>query len=163
MRRFLSVVILYCLLLCGCSVLGERIKEPVTFYYLRSEYTFFAENGVFVPEEREASGHRDDLGYLLKLYLMGPADDELASPLPRGTRITGVERTDSAITIQLSDNTLGMSDVDFSLAAGCLSLTCFDITQTDSVTVTCAERSVTMSRDNLILYDSNSSTMEETK
>ncbi len=60
------------------------MKNPVTFYYPRREYQYGAEDGVISSEQREASGHADDLHYLLSLYLIGPSSDELVSPPAMG-------------------------------------------------------------------------------
>ena len=150
-------------MLSGCGFFAERIKEPVTFYYIRARYQ---EDMVSVieSEEREASGHREDLSYLLKLYLMGPADDELKSPLPRGAKILSVERSGSGILIQLTDITNAMSDAEFSLACACLSLTCLGLTDAHTVTVSSGEWNITMGRDTLTLSDSsNAASMEETQ
>ena len=87
MKRFFCLLLCLCLFLPGCS--GELMKNPVTFYYPRREYRYGAEDGVISSEQREASGHANDLRYLLSLYLIGPSSDELVSPLPWGTRLLG--------------------------------------------------------------------------
>ncbi|MEE0110748.1 MAG: hypothetical protein UEP57_07695 [Oscillospiraceae bacterium] len=162
MKRCFCLFLILCLLLSGCGILGERIKEPVTFYYLRSEYQYGTQDAVISSEEREASGHLEDLSYLLALYLMGPADEELKSPLPHGTNIFSAEQSASVITLRLSDTAKTMTDTEFSLACACLSLTCLDLTDAKSVTIISGDRIVTMSRDTLTLYDS-SPAAEETK
>ena len=148
MKRFFCLLLCLCLFLPGCS--GELMKNPVTFYYPRREYQYGAEDGVISGEQREASGHADDLHYLLSLYLIGPSSDELVSPLPWGTRLLGVNRQDGTITLELTDT--------------CLTMTNLSITGGDEVTITSGSRSVTMSRDSLTLIDdSTASTTEETK
>ena len=59
MKRFFCLLLCLCLFLPGCS--GELMKNPVTFYYPRREYQYGAEDGVISSEQREASGHADDL------------------------------------------------------------------------------------------------------
>lgn len=161
MKRFFSLILILSLSLSGCSIFGERFKEPVTFYYLRSEYQYFSQNGVIASEEREASGHRDDLSYLLALYLMGPADEELVSPLPRGTRIFKAEQAEDGIHLHLSDTAATMDDTEFALACACLSMTCLDMTDSNSVTIDSGERSMTMLRDTLLLNDSRTTAATE--
>ncbi len=155
MKRILALILVFVLMLCGCSSSGERIKEPVTFYYLNGEYAYFSEEGVLVPEIREASGHRDNLSYLMALYLVGPSQDDLVSPLPRGTRIYFSEQTQDTITLKLSDTANTLSDIDFSLACACLSLTCLDLADVETVTVISGERTLSMNAKGLVLYDSN--------
>ena len=35
MRRAFCLILAVCLLISGCSLSGERMREPVTFYYPR--------------------------------------------------------------------------------------------------------------------------------
>ena len=162
MKRFLCLFFCLCLFLPGCS--SELMKDPVTFYYPRREYQYGAEDGVVSSEQREASGHADDLRYLLSLYLLGPSSDELVSPLPGGTRLLGVSRRDGVTTLELTDTALAVTDTEFTLACACLTMTTLSITGGDEVTITSGSRSVTMSRDSLTLIDdSTASTTEETK
>ena len=161
MKRYISITMILCLLLSGCTLSGERLKEPVTFYYLRSDYDFFTEENIFVSEEKEASGHREDLSYLLRLYQMRPSSEELVSPLPRGTQLTLKQQTERSIRIEMSGNTKDISDIDYSLACSCIALTCFDLTKANTVIITNGERSLTLTRDTLILHDTNENTAEE--
>lgn len=157
MKRTICFLLILCLLLSGCSVIGERLKEPVTFYYLCSEYQEKL-CCVITSEEREASGHSQDLSYLLQLYLMGPVSDECRLPLRAGTQIQNITMKEARIEIQLSDTASTLSDIDFSLACACLTLTCLDVTDAESVTLKCGSRASTMSRDTLTLYDTIAAT-----
>lgn len=156
MKRLTALLIALSLFLSGCGVFGERIKEPVTFYYVRSEY---AEDmtDVIASEEREASGHLGDLSYLLALYLMGPSSEELVSPIPLGTRFASVEQVGSTISLNMKGTANSLTDAEFTLMCACLTLTCLDMTTADEVTITCEERSVTMTRDSLTLTDNSAS------
>jgi len=153
-RKILCLILSLSILLSGCGFFGERIKEPVTFYYLCGNYQ---EDlcCVIVSEEREASGHLGDLSYLLALYLMGPTNDEYVSPLPAGTRITS--QIDAGhILLELPDTSHALSDIEFSLACACLTLTCLEITNAEDVTVLSGDRIKTMSRNTLTLHDTTS-------
>ena len=162
MRRILSLILLLAFLLTGCSAYGERLKEPVTFYYLRSELQYFVDDGVIASEERESAGHREDLTYLLALYLIGPADEDLVSPLPKGTKIYSAEQNSEEIVLNISNTTESMTDIEYSAACVCLALTCFDLTDAGQVTVNSGDRTLTISRDAIVLYD-NITAMEEQK
>lgn len=153
MKRCILFLLIFCFLFSGCGVYGDRIKEPVTFYYVRSDYQQDL-SVVFESEEREASGHRNDLSYLMALYLMGPANESLRSPVPAGTRIYVETNNQYHVKLTLSESTFGMTDTEFSLICACLSMTCLDITQTETVTITCGSRSASITRDNLALTDS---------
>lgn len=149
MKRLTIMLILLSTLLCGC---GERLKEPVTFYYIRSGYEADM-SAVLDSEEREASGHRDDLSYLMALYLMGPAEEDLQSPVPPGTSIFSAKQTGSIVTLHLSDTSDSMTDAQFTLACSCLTLTCLELTEAEYVTINSGDRSVTMNADMLLLQD----------
>ena len=54
MKRLICMLILFCLCVSGCSMTGERLKEPVTFYYVYENYRKDM-NQVIASELREAS------------------------------------------------------------------------------------------------------------
>ena len=143
------VIVLLVSLLPGC---GQKIKEPVTFYYLITNYQ---ENMVspIAGEEREVAGYRDNLKYLLTFYLMGPISQELSSPLPRGTQLCSIGQDGANLTIEISDTASALNDSRFSLACACLSMTCMGLTNAENVTIVSGSRSLTLSRDNLLLND----------
>lgn len=155
MKKFIAIL-LVCLLLTGC---GSSMKEPVTFYYVRTSYQEDMQN-IIATEERESTGHRQDLTYLMALYFMGPAGDDLTSPIPRGVSLLQVSMEGGKITLELTDTEKSMTDSQFSLACACLSLTCLDITLADSVTIVSGNRSVTMTAENLVLLDSSTQAKE---
>lgn len=152
MKRLLCLVLTAAVVICLLPGCAERVKEPVTFYYLRTS-TGRDLGPEIVGEVREGSGHRDNLRYLLSFYLMGPADKELSSPLPRGTTLYQLEQTESSVTISISDTTQTLSDSRFSLACACLSLTCMELLPVKEITVISGSRNTTIRRDNLILKD----------
>lgn len=166
MKRTICLILIFSMLLSGCTLFTGRIKEPVEFYYVRAEYPYASEESIIGSEEREASGHRDNLSYLLALYLIGPSDDELVSPIPKGTRIYSVEQREDGVFLNLSDTAATLTDSGFSIACACLSLTCMGLTGQESVTITSGDRTVTMTSDTLMLYDITTetpTTEEETK
>ena len=152
MKRILCILLVLIFFLTGCQVTGERLKEPVTFYYVKSAYQKDLSD-IFVPEQREASGHRDDLSYLMALYLMGPVDDNLKSPIPPGTRIYVEENSEYNVRLKLSDTESTMTDAEFSIASACLSMTCLELTGTQTVTIFSGRRSVSMTAENLKTSD----------
>ena len=163
MRRLILFLLVSCLLLSGCSAIGERIKEPVPFYYVREDYQESMEQ-VILSEVREASGHRNDLPYLLALYSMGPTSDGLVSPLPKNTRMTLITCADNSIELSLSDGVLILTDAEFTLAGACIAKTCMELTDVEQVTIICGDRTITISDDNLLLSsDVIPNLQEETK
>lgn len=162
MKRLISLV-LALLLLSGCGIIGERIKDPVTFYYIRADYQ--KDMGeVIVSEIREASGHKDDLPYLLALYSMGPASNDLQAPFPANIRILPTEHTDAGIVLSLSDTLENMTDAEYTLGSACLALTCMELTNASQITVVSGGRSITINRDNIVTFETaHQKQVEETK
>lgn len=153
MKRLVCLILLFSILLSGCHVLQDRIKEPVTFYYVRQNYQ---ENmgEVIASEVREASGHRYDLPYLLALYSMGPSDKKLRTLLPRNVTILPVEHSEDGLVLSLLDEIHALADADFTLASACLAMTCMELIDVEQVTVICGDRSITLNRENLMLSSS---------
>ena len=151
MKRVICLILVACLAFSGCSMLGERTKEPVTFYYVRENYKKDMEQ-VLASEVREATGHRDDLPYLLALYSMGPSSEDLISPFPRNTRITPTARTNNSMELSLSDNVLTLSEAEFTLASACIAMTCMEMTAVEKVIVVCENRRISIDKDNVMLY-----------
>lgn len=163
MRHLILFLLVSCQILTGCSVIGERIKEPVPFYYVREDYQESMEQ-VILSEVREASGHRNDLPYLLALYSMGPTSEGLVSPFPKNTRMTLITRADNSIELSLSDGVLILTDAEFTLAGACIAKTCMELTDVEQVTIICGDRTITISDDNLLLSsDVIPNLQEETK
>lgn len=163
MKRLITFMLLFSLLLSGCSSSGEWIKEPVTFYYVQCDYQKDMEQ-VIVSEVREASGHRNDLPYLLALYSMGPSSEDLESPFPKNTTILPTARTPYSIELTLSENAAAMTDSNLTLASACIALTCMELTDVQQVSVICGDWNITIREDNLVLYMTNTpDVQEETK
>ena len=163
MKRFISMILVFSILLSGCSFFGERIKNSVTVYYLCDNYEEEL-CCVIVPEEREASGHIGDLPYLLALYLMGPTNEEsLSSPYP-GLQLSA-KQSGNHIDLDLKNLPAAVSEIDFSLICACLAMTSLDITGAEDVTIYSGERTRTLSRESLTLYDTDVEPIstEETK
>lgn len=163
MKRLIYLILLFSFLLSGCSSMGERIKEPVTFYYIQENYQ--KEMGdVIAMEVREAAGHRYDLPYLLALYSMGPSDNGLVSPFPRNTRILPVEHSDDGLVLSILDEIQDMTEAEYTLACACLAMTCMEIIDVEQITVICGNRSVTLKADTLLINSMfNATTPEERK
>ena len=153
MKRWIAILL--CLLLVlslfGCKKSDD--DNTVSFYYCRAEYDYGEEYGVVAPEQRELSEHATDLSNLLTLYLVGPLEEHLASPFT-GTKLISVNSEDGQLFIRLADTAKSMTDARFTLACACMTMTCLELVDAEQVTIYCGDRTVTMSRDSLLLYDS---------
>lgn len=165
MKRSLCVLlcVLFLIGLCGCSTPLSGSGEPVSFYYRRADFQYHGTDNVIVPEQREISGHGGDLHYLISLYLVGPLDDSLVSPFPKGTRLLETQQTGMELLLTLSDSAASLSDSAFSLACTCLALTCMSFTNAETVTVSSGERVMTITTDNLLLSDDSTGLTETTE
>lgn len=163
MKRLLALILILALLLPGCATSGPR--EPITFYYPRIQYQYGSADGVIARESRESAGHAGELSYLLNLYLMGPADEALRSPLPQGILLLSAGIEEDCVILTLSDTSRLLSESDFALASACLALTSMEITGLNTVTIKSADRSLTITPEDLILYDDSATTAatEETQ
>jgi len=160
MKRLIGLMLLCSLLLTGCNSMGERVKEPVNFYYIRQDYQEDM-GDVISPEVREASGHRYDLPYLLALYSMGPSSTGLASPFPVNTTILPVEHADEGLVLSIMNEIQTMTDAEYTVASVCLAMTCFEIIEAEQITVVCGDRSVTIRKDNLLMNSSSGAISSE--
>ena len=148
----LLLILLLLLPLMGCSS-GENNSVP--FYYCRKPeaYQYFAEDGVIHAEYRDLLGHRNDLGYMVSLYLAGPLEEGLISPFPKTARLLSFHQESASIRIELSDMGRSLTDPEFTLACACLTLTCLDFTHCNEVIITSGERSITMNSETIVLFD----------
>ena len=168
MKRFLITAAMFSLIfaLFGCANDNNAGQDQVQFYYRRGEYTYGTDETVVSPEQRDITGHAEDLDYLLALYLMGPMDEELVSPFPASVRLLSVYQAADQLTVELTDAGKALTDAQFTLACGCLTKTCIELTDAVSVTILSGERSITMGAEDLLLFDDvipAESTTEETK
>lgn len=150
MKKLISIILL-CAMLSGCSA-GNR-EGRISFYYRRKEFQFGSQMGAVSSEKREISGSKDNLSYLVSLYLLGPADENLMLPFPDGTRVKKVSADENGLTVELA---LGgsMNDSSFTVGCSCLSLTLFHLTDADSIAIETEKRSMTIQRDTVLLQDS---------
>lgn len=160
MKRLVGAVLL-CAVLCGCSFLDS--EDAVRFYYVRSSYSYYNDAPVIIAEYRDIAVHRQDLQYLLSLYLMGPVGESAVCPFPKNTRLIGLSADGGKLTLDLTDTTRTLSDSAYSLACACISRTAMELTEVESVTVVSGSRSLTTERDGIMLTDGAADTEGEWK
>ena len=163
-KKFFSI--LACVMLAVVVIAAffpyEQIQDPVTFYYPRSEYRYGSQDGVIGSEQRDVGGRKNDLGYMLALYLEGPMDQNLIAPFPGKslTRILTLKQAGNSLVILLSDLGDSMTDGEFSLACACLTKTCLEMTNVQAVQITSGDRAVRMTHGNLIFFDESASVIQ---
>ena len=159
MKRCVSftLAILILMSLCGCQS-AENKDDKIIFYYQQADYTDYPNQDVVVGEERTLSGDRDDLSYLLTLYMLGPLDDKLLSPFPSKTYVESIHRDGDTVSIYLSSMDSALSDSGFTVASVCLAETIFGLTHCKSMTISSGQRSITLDRSNTLFHDDVSPT-----
>lgn len=140
MKRLFSILLVCVLLLSGCAIGQGRMKEPVTFHYLRNyntsdNYKSFFTEGAMGSEIREAAGHRNDLVYLLSIYLQGPLDPELKRPFPYDCRVVGIVQEDQTLTVKLNAMAANLDEMKLTVACACLAKTVMELTDAETVII----------------------------
>ena len=161
MKRLIIMLLIPLLLLSGCSFPDQGIKDPVEFYYLRScngseDFKIYFAEGAIVAESREASGHKDDLYYLISMYLRGPLSPQMESPFPSGAAVTKVWQEGDHLYVNLNAASANAEDLQLTLVWACLAKTCMALT--DAATIHLESRDIggktlfqqTVTKDSLI-------------
>ena len=130
------IMLLVCLCACRYNDSGD-ILEPVEFFYPRktATYVYGAADGVITSESREASGHVNDLNYLLAMYLRGPQDTGLRNPFPTGCKLEEVYAEGSTLYIRFSKEFATLENAELTLACASLSKTCFSIIGYEAISI----------------------------
>ena len=152
MKRFATLLLTATLLFSGCSFFSES-QQPVLFYYQQAEYQLGKSDGAIAVEETDGTGHITDTDYLLRLYMAGPHSEELISPFPEDVQLTNIRTGKNVITLTLSGSPDALSDSEKILACSCLTLTCLEITDSDSIMICWGEDIITMNRSSMTLFD----------
>lgn len=166
MNRLICLMLLLVLLLPGCRQ-QEEYTEPVRFYFVRNQVTYFTSDGVITSEMREAQGHRNDFEYLLKIYLAGPENPELKRVFPKNIALVKLELNDGKALVVLSDAAARLTGLDLTIACACLTATVCELTGVISVTIRAetqlldGQKSITMDRNHLLLLDSSRNAIGE--
>ena len=158
MKRFLALLLVL-LLLAGCAP-AQPGDNTVTFYYPRKNYVYSLMEAAIGSESRDSADM--DLEYLLRLYLLGPTEENLESIYPSGTQLQSLNQVGTALTIFLSPGSNRMEDISFTLAGACLARTCFGLGDFTMVTIRSGDRDISFRPDDLIFQDT-SATLEDTQ
>lgn len=156
-RKIWAFPLALLLLLCSCTSPAPSSDNHVTFYYVRNEIDFQADNSVIVSEVREISDRSDDLPYLLSLYLQGPQSDTLRSPFPENLTLVQVQRQDVYLEVVVSHRLSNLTGMELTLACSCLAKTCMALSGAQEVRISAQEQLldgasyITITADSLLL------------
>ena len=168
MKKYTALILLllWCAGLCACAVSSG--SEPVEFHYpwanLESAMEQDPDCTAIGSEEREISGNRENLRYLLTIYFRGPLDASLRSPFPAGTAVEEIQTEETTLTLTLTPAFAQLKEMDLTIACTSLARTCFGLTEVQSIVVQTPETedgsqvSVSISRDSILMEDSTPDT-----
>ena len=164
MKKIISLLL--CLstgLLCACGIQKGDDSVQTPFYYLRDPdaYVYGSPEGVISFEHRDITGHKDELNYLLMLYLKGPLDEALESPFPEGCSILQTNERNGRLSVMLNSSFTTLKGMELTLACVCMARTCFSLTDAQSIRITAKAADGTIPIDETITI--NSLLLEETK
>lgn len=153
------ITILFAALLAILTLSGCAAKQPadttLQFYYKTAEVTF-QENGLVGCESADFSGTVEQLA---TRYFLGPKNEALVSPFPKGTALVSYSVVNERLVLQLSEAFAGLSGVDLTLALSCISLTFSQMEDISSVEVSVqgqllgGQQSVVLRDDEILLAD----------
>lgn len=158
MKKWISLLLIGAVLLCGCTQRKPELQKPVNFYYLPAEYTFGVTDCILLSEQREGSG-MDDLTELLALYLKGPVDPNLRSLFPAGTKLLELEQTDGTLYLTLSDSFASLQGHKLTLGCAAITKTCLELTDCTNVQIRAesatldGQKFIEMNASSLLLLD----------
>ena len=160
MKRAIALLCLFSLLFVftGCKTNDVEIISPVQLYYCNENIDFHSDRPVIASEIREFHGWEENIKGFLNEYLSGPVSAELSSPFPHGGWILSLAEKDNEVTVTLSSNFGKLSANEFTIACACISNTIFNLMNLEIVhfevfSSTSVNNKITMTRDNLILFD----------
>ena len=136
MKKFLILILVFALLLTvsGC---GNRAKNSCTFYYLRTAdaIPYGSADALMAPVTLEISGQNAQLGYLLQLYLDGPAESGCYNPIPSGTYLLSTLWEEDVLVLVMSREFTTLENMQLTLAGACLAATCHSLAGAERIQV----------------------------
>lgn len=156
--RLILVAAVLISVLAGCS--ESPASDAPTFYYLLAQPEFGSDGSIIGSESRPSAEGNNQLRYLLALYLSGPIDESLRSPVPNSTAIMDLHFEGISLHLTMNGAFSTLSSVDITKACACIALTVFDCSNAQSIVIHYTEtasgvtKALEFSRDSLLLHDS---------
>ena len=146
-------------ILLGCGAAKDDYKEPVNFYYEKTNVSYDSSSGVIEKETREGSVFQGNLTAFLHAYLRGPESDILQSIIPSDVYLVSCEIIDNTAYITLSSQFAKLSGVRLTTACSALLLTMHDYVGIDTLSIRAKDvqiddkNSIILKMEDVILID----------
>ena len=161
MRNFLSVILIFVILLTGTAC-QEKPEEPVstvTVYYKASQISYGTSDGVIIPYALDATGHEADNVYLLNTYFANIPPEKYAATFPPSTRVVSLNLDGLTAKIVLNEEFAKLTGLNLSIACACLTQTVIALTECHEVIISAENAQldgnnfITLNRDSYLLLD----------
>lgn len=170
-RRFGLLLLLVCFLTgwgCASQTTAEQMRSPMKFYYKTMEENYIGGQSATGYEVREISGHESDYLWVLTQYFEGPVSSDLTAPFQKATSILSAELSDSQLCLMVSQELGQLSQVDLTVACTCITLTCLEFPEVESVSIRAengmlsGKSELLFNRDSFLLEDTGASLISAT-
>ena len=161
MKRIICLCIVVSVLLSlgACRKQNSSYLSPKTFYYCKETISYNSTSSVISSEIRDCESYNEEITDILNLYLSGPVSKEYISPFPRGVELIALEINESGAHVLLSAEFSDLSGIGLTVASACLSMTLFELTECETVTIQAENSqldgldSITITQADLLLID----------
>ena len=119
------------LLLTGCSAPSGDSGVQLYFRADPQQTT----HGPAIAAQPYTGQGQPDVESLFAALMSGPTEDDLVSPFPRGVTLLDWELSDGLLTLNLSEQYGGLTDVSLTLADYCIVLTMSQLDGVESVQI----------------------------
>lgn len=165
MKKIFCIILVITIMTCtACQIESEKPLSTITVYYKASELTFGSAEGVITPYALDATGHKDDIEYLLNAYFSKIPSGNCADTFPAGTRVVSISLDALTAKVVLCDEFAKIGDLDLTIACACLTQTVISLTGCQEVIISAetaqldGNNFITLSRDSYLLLDESGST-----
>ena len=156
MKQILAVLLLLCLL-PGCTY-SDR-QDQLHFCCPTAFVSYGDSQGVLGSEDRDLGSHREDMKYLVTMYLSGPADKSLRNGFPASVKLVSCEIRHQQVCILLSGDLDSLSPLERTLVCAGLAKTVLGAS--GMTTVRIATEKGALSGDGALLFDNDSLLLED--
>ena len=159
MKRILALLLCLIFILSGCQRPQDE-EGNVCFYYLDANPSYDSRSSIFLPQSRQdmANGTMEQI---LRVYLAGPQDEQFLSPFPAGLQLVSYRLEEKTAYLTFSKDLATLSNLDLTLACGCIAMTVLDLTGSEQVYIDAegsllsGQKAIIMDRSNLQLLDNS--------